>query len=428
MNSSFYRTWYSFSKGGLLLFFVSMLSAQSAIAATSTSTLSGIDKTSPDDPEYLFLHLGTDIDYLEAERWRIVDQIEQVIPPLYEPVRPLHGYTLPPGAFRISLNTSLLQNNGDFGTDDFYSLFFKDVEVRTHITVLDFAYGFEAFGVTDLVAQLSIPYKSQRTSGSGHPFRIETMEMTMEGAASGLGDISLTIKKKWFDQANAGVTFSTFTGIIFPTSEDEEEFNTSQTISIMGVPMQAVSADLPGNPAIDVFGRDPGDLFFPRIGQPGNGSWGLRIGAGITRQFERSALHAGAIYDALAKNDGIDPGDELRYGVSYVFPPLSSDQVSADISLVGSWKGDEKFPGQIMHAERDPSTGGPIMDSLGNMVMFTTARPDFKHGNILFFSPSLSYIPSPGTKFFVSPAVRIIEPHSGPSPEWTLMFGVSNTF
>lgn len=428
MSAIFRDNWRRNRKGRMLLLLLPIVVTQPIKADNATSAITPIDTIKSDDPQYLFLHLGTNVDYLEAERWRIIDQIEQAIPPLYEPVRPLHGYTLPPGAFRISLNSTLLQNNGDFGTDDFYSLFFKNVEVRTHITVLDLAYGFEAFGIKDLVAQLSIPYKSQKTSGSGHPFRIETMEMTMEGAASGLGDISLTFKKKWFDQANSGVTVSTFTGIIFPSGDDEEEFNASQTISVMGVPADAVSADLAGNPAVDAFGRETGDLFFPRTGQPGNGSWGLRLGAGLTRQFERSALHAGAIYDVLADNDGIEPGDEMRYGISYVFPPFQSDYLSVDLALVGAWKGDEKFPGEITHAERDPATGGPIMDDSGNMAMFTTARPDFKHGNILFFSPSITYFPSPGTKFFVSPAIRIMEPHSGPSPEWTLMFGLSNTF
>lgn len=392
------------------------------------TTFPSINSIPKDAPEFLFLKLGDKVDYLRAERWRIIDQIEQAIPPLYEPTRPFHGYTLPPGAWRLSLNTAWAHNKGDFGTDDFYSLFFDNVEVKTQTTELNIGYGFEAFGINDLVAQLTIPYKTQKTSGTGHPFRIEPMEMTMEGAASGLGDISLTFKKKWFDQANAGLTFSTFTGIIFPTGEDEEEFNASQTVFVNGAPMQAVSANLPGNPAIDVFGRDAGDLFFPRVGQPGNGSWGLRLGLGLSKEFERSAFHAGAIYDALADNDGIDPGDELRYGISYVFPPLDSDHVSLDLAIVGSWKGDEKFPGQIMHPERDPSTGGPKMDENGNMLMFVTDRPDFEHGNILFASPSLIFTPSPNIRFNVSPAVRIAEPEKGPSPEWTLMIGLTNSF
>lgn len=392
------------------------------------SAFRNINTIPENDADYLFLKLGTQIDYLRAERWRIIDQIEQAIPPLYEPVRPFHGYTLPPGAWRLSLNTAWARNNGDFGTDDFYSLFFDNVKVKTQTTELNIGYGFEAFGIHDIVAQLTIPYKTQKTSGTGHPFRIDPMEMTMEGAASGLGDVSLTFKKKWFDQANAGITFSSFAGIIFPTGEDEEEFNASQTIFVMGTPMQAVSADLPGNPAIDVFGRDPGDLFFPRVGQPGNGSWGVRVGVGVSKEFERSALHAGAVYDALADNDGIDPGDELRYGISYVLPILPSDHLAVDLALVGSWKGDEKFPGQIMHPERDTATGGPKMDADGNMLMFVTDRPDFKHGNILFASPSLIFTPSPNIRFNISPAVRVSEPEEGPSPEWTLMIGLSNTF
>ena len=76
----------------------------------------------------------------------------------------------------------------------------------------------------------------------------------------------------------------------------------------------------------------------------------------------------------------------------------------------------------------DPATGGPIMDAAGNMMMFTTPRPDFKHGNIVFFSPSLSYLPTPGFRFTVSPSVRMYEPLQGPSPAWTLDVSVQHTF
>lgn len=397
-------------------------------AEENTQPIPLADTTNINDTEYQFFKLGTKKDYLEAERWRIVDQVEQAIMPIYEPVRPFHGYTLPPGAFRVDLSTEVANNSGDFGSDDFYSLFFKDVQVRTVTTTLNFAYGFEAFGVEDLVAQLSIPYKQQKTSGTGHPFRIETMEMTMEGAGAGIGDISATIKKKWIDQGNHFLTVSTFTGIIFPTAEDEQEFNASQTIFMDGMPPMAVSAEIEGNPAIDIFGREAGDRFFPRVAQPGNGSWGFRFGVAATRQLERGALHAGFIYDALADNDGITPGDELRYGISYVTPLTDSDHILLDLSIAGRWKGDESFPGQIMHAERDPATGGAMMNPDMSMKMVVTDRPDFKHGNITFISPSLIFIPSPNIKVFASPSYRISEPEQGPSPEWTFSLGTNFVF
>lgn len=381
-----------------------------------------------DSREYQFLKLGQDTDYLKAERHRLIDQIEQAIPPLYEPARPLHGYVLPPGAARVKLDVGVAHNPGDFGSDDFYAKFFDNVEVDIVKADLQVMYGFEAFDIKDLMVNLDIPYKMVRHEGTGHPFRIDPMVMTMEGTGAGLGDIELTLKKKWLDQGNGPVTLSSFLGIIFPTGDDDEEFNASQTILVQGMPAMPVSALRPGDPAIDVFSTKPGERLFPRGAQPGQGSWGGRIGLAATRQFERSAAHAGFIYDFFAENNGITPGDELRYSASYVFPPLDSDHLSLDLAVFGRYKGAEEFPGLIMHPERDPATGGPIMDASGNLVMFVTPRPEFKHGNVVFFSPSLSYIPAPNFRFTLSPAVRILEPRQGPSPAWTVNLSVQHTF
>jgi len=134
------------------------------------------------------------------------------------------------------------------------------------------------------------------------------------------------------------------------------------------------------------------------------------------------------IFDILADNDGITPGNELKYGLSYVFPPLPSDRLTLDLSIFGRWKGDEKFPGFIVHPERNPATGGPIMDAAGNNVMFTTRRPNFKHGNFTFISPSLIFIPAPNTRLFISPSFRIVEPDKGPSPQWMVTVGGTFTF
>lgn len=393
-----------------------------------------LGEVEPGDPAYRFLRLGVERDYLAAERRRLVDQIEQAIPPLYEPVLPFHGYTLPPGAWRVGASAVYGHNPGDFGRDDFYSLFFDNVRVDFLNPSIDISRGFEIPSLgrlgSDLVMNLNIPYSFQRTRGTGHPFRIDPMVMTMEGAGNGFGDVSATLKKKWLDQGNGPVTLSTMLGVIFPTAEDDQVFNASQTMFVNGVPM-SVSSLVPGNPAVDIFGRGAGghnDRLFPRGGQPGNGSWGGRIGFGVTRQFERSALHGGAVFDAFADNDGITPGNELRYGASYVFPPFESDRFSLDFSIFGRWKESERFPGTITHPERDPATGGAKMNPDGTTAMFTTPRPAFEHGNMVFFSPSIIFLPSPNTRLTLSPAIRISEPKKGPSPEWTLRTGMTVTF
>ncbi len=375
-----------------------------------------------DHPDFQFLKLGQDADYMQAERRRIVEQIEQAIPPAYEPVRPLHGYVLPPGVARIRLGVGGAHNPGNFGRDDFYSKFFDNVQVDVLQADAQFMYGFEAFGVHDLMVNVEVPFKMVRAKGTGHPFRIDPMTMSMNGSGAGLGDVEVTLKKKWLDQGNSPLTLSTMVGLILPTGKDDVEFNAAQSLAMMGMP--TVLSPLP----LNVFGREMDDRLFPRSLQPGQGSWGGRLGLAATHQYERSAVHAGFIYDIFRKNGGITVGNELRYGVSYVFPPLRSDWLSVDLSVFGKYKGDEKFPGMIMHPDRDPATGGPLMDAGGNLVMVVTPRPNFKHGNVVFFSPSLSVIPAPNFRLSLSPSVRIIEPNKGPSPAWTFDLSMQHSF
>lgn len=352
-----------------------------------------------DDEDYRFLSLGTQKDYLKAERFRIADQIESFIPPLYEPVRPFHAYTLPPGAWRISLTGRGFRNDGDFGRDSRYAQLFRHVNVRSFDANLSINYGFEWPDFPDATLSVNIPYRSVDISGSGHPFRVGALGITMDGGGQGIGDISVVLKKKWLDQGNSRFNFATFTGLILPTGKDDVEFKGAPTMSLFGL---GIPLPIP----LNLFSRGFFDKKLPPALQPGNGALGFRFGAAVTRQLRRGALHAGIIYDALMENDGIEPGDEIKYGVSYVFPPFESDTVAIDLTLFGRYKFDSEFRGfGIM---------GP--------------REDFKNGNVLFFSPSIIITPDPQFRFFVSPEIRIFEPNRGPSPEWALMMGMTYTF
>jgi len=268
---------------------------KASVAVEAAKPVPALREIPADNGDYQFLKLGQDADYLQAERNRIIDQVQQAIPPLYEPARPLHGYVLPPGAARIKLDLGITHNPGDFGRDDFYSKFFNKVKVDTLQSDLQFMYGFEALGVKDMMVNVDIPFRMVRTKGTGHPFRIDAMDMSMNGSGTGLGDISATLKKKWLDQGNGPVTFSSFLGIIFPTGKDDQQFSAAQSLQLQGMP--PMLSPLP----LNVFGRNPNDRLFPSGLQPGQGAWGGRIGLAATRQFERSALHAGFIYDLFAK-------------------------------------------------------------------------------------------------------------------------------
>lgn len=352
-----------------------------------------------EDDRYLFLNLGTKKDYLKAERLRIADQIESFIPPLYEPVRPFHAFTLPPGAIRISLGGKIFRNNADFGRDSNYAKLFRHVTVRSQQTNLSIKYGFELPHFPDAVLAVDLPFRSVDISGEGHPFRLGPLGITMDGGGQGLGDISVTLKKKWLDQGNVGFNFATFTGVIIPTGKDDIEFDGAPTMKLFGI-------GLPLPIPLNLFSRNFFAQNLPPALQAGQGAFGFRVGAAVTRQFKRSALHAGAIVDLLANNGGIRPGNEVKYGVSFVFPPLESDTLTIDLSVFGRYKADSKFRGfGIM---------GP--------------REDFKNGNVVFFSPSIILTPSPQMRFFMSPEFRILEPNRGPSPEFALTAGMTFTF
>lgn len=357
-----------------------------------------VSESKPSGDDLEFLKLGATNDYLKAERHRIRDQIRSFIPPLYEPVRPFHAYTLPPGAWRISIKNRNLWNNSDFGRDDHYAKLFEDVDVRSHTVHLSILHGFELPFASDLTLAIDIPYRKVDISGDGRPFRNDFAKMSMDGEGSGLGDITVTLKKKWFDQGNFPFSFATFTGVIFPTGKDDLELDRDQKLVVGGRRMP--------DPPLNIFGRKMNDRLLPPGLQAGQGSWGLRLGAAATRQFTRSALHAGIIADFLADNDGITPGDEYKFGTSYVFPPFKSDHWAIDLSVFGRYKRDSEFPG----------TGilGP--------------RANFKHGTVLFFSPSIIYTPNPQTRFFVSPEFRILEPKRGPSPNFALTAGFTYTW
>jgi len=370
-----------------------------------------VDRT---QDRFKFMQLGVKTDFLRVERHRIADQIQQFIPPLYEPALPFHAYTLPPGAFRAMIETSVFNNDRDFGRDPFYSLFFSDVKVRNTVITYKLLYGFELpmLGAAgrDLVLNVEVPYRRTNIRGTGHPFRIDPFVMSMTGDAEGFGDIVVAFKKKWADQGNSRINVASVMGVIAPTGRHRESFNDAQSLVVNGMPMPP--------PPINVFSSKSTENFLPNDAQPGTGSWGGRAGLMLTRQFEHSAAHVGAVANLFARNqDGILPGNELRFGAAYVFPVFPHrDILSLDVSFFGRSKRAERFPGTIMHPERDPATGGPIMDSSGNVVMFATSRPAFEHGTVAFVQPSLIFSPTPQTRLVASPSLRVIEPDRGPSP------------
>ena len=393
----------------------------SAMASTPTTSYA----FDPQDEEFLFLDLGVEKDYIAFESDRLLDQLRTTIPPLYEPAfSPFHGYTLPAGAFRVTLTNDRFINHSDFGRDEFYAAFFNNLKVENQHVNVDAFYGITA----DHTLRVIIPFKSTSISGTGEAFRIRPMVMTMEGHAFGLGDIQVMLKQKWFDQGNSRFTLATAVGVQLPTGENDNTFNDSQTMFI-GDQVMPISAAA-GGPKVDLFSDD---LRVPNSAQPGTGSWGINLALMATRQLTwagtRGALHGGVMYRAMKDNsEGVRPGNEFIFGVSYVRPPLKTDHLSFDITFFGKNKQSERYPGLITHPEADPVTRMPIMNPDGTLTMFTTPRPPFEHGTVLFVSPSIIIIPKSSLRQTISPMFRVYEPERGPSPAFRLVFGIQTIF
>lgn len=378
----------------------------------------------PTDEEFRFLDLGVRKQYIAAERDRLIDQLHTNIPPLYEPAfSPLHGYTLPAHAFRVTIGNDRFINHHDFGSDKFYASFFDNVKVENQHVNLDLFYGL----TSDDTIRVNVPFRSTNISGDGKAFRIQPMVMTMTGHGFGIGDVQVMAKHKWFDQAQKPFNLATVIGVQFPTGKNDARFNDAQTITMGGVAMPVSASS--GGPRVDLFSDD---LRIPNSAQPGTGSWGVIVGLMGTRQLTwnrfAGALHAGVVYKAMADNaQNVRPGNELTFAVSFVRPPVRNEHFTFDLTLFGRNKQSERFPGLIMHPEAD-SNGMPILNPDGTLKIFTTPRPPFEHGTALFLSPSIVILPKSTLRLSISPMYRLREPRRGPTPAVRLVFGIATTF
>jgi Putative MetA-pathway of phenol degradation len=381
-------------------------------------------RVDPTSERFRFLNLGVRKSYIAAERKRLIDQLHTMIPPLYEPAfSPFHGYTLPSRAFRVAVNNDRFINHADFGRDKFYALFFDNAKVENQIANVDLSYG-----LTDNdTLRLVLPFNTTTISGTGKAFRIRPMEMTMNGHAFGFGDVQFMAKHKWFDQAVKPFNLATVFGVQFPTGQDDNRFNDAQNLFMNGMPMPVSGST--GGPKVDLFSDDER---IPNSVQPGTGAWGALAGVMATRQLTwnhfRGALHGGALYKAMRRNEnGVRPGNELTFSASFVRPPARSEHFTFDLTFFGRNKQSERFPGLIMHPEPD-ANGMPIMNPDGSLKMFVTPRPPFEHGTVAFLSPSLVILPKSALRLTVSPMFRIYEPNQGPSPAFRIVFGATTTF
>ncbi|MFQ5527574.1 MAG: hypothetical protein ACE5GX_15090 [Thermoanaerobaculia bacterium] len=365
-----------------------------------------------DSPEYDYLGLGIGRSYMKTERFRLHDQILTFIPPLYQPAFVGHGYVLPPRTWRIAIGAT----DFDIETDDFFKASQPDFVHENHSIArtrvdFDLFYGLDH----DMTVRVNIPYWSSQSDGSVHPAGVRNLDLFVEGTSGEVGDIQLFVKKKFWDQANRWFNFAGVLGVKLPTGANDEKFDQPMVVrNPMGQDVVAFGGG--AFPRFSNDGRLPSGL------QPGTGGMGYLVGLFGTRQLTSfsGALHAGFLARFLEEADGVEPGDELRFFVSFV-KPVYEDYLSFEIAVNGMDKASDSYEGTFTHPIPDPATG-----NLAGVA--TTPRPPFREGTIVFASPSLIFIPNPFLRVTATTMIRLNNPNLGPWPQTQFKLGTTVTF
>ncbi|MFQ5722863.1 MAG: hypothetical protein ACE5G6_00110 [Terriglobia bacterium] len=394
-----------------VLVLVALALPGSAQESQSDNSASSETQKTAQPPEDEFLTLGVRHDYQARERYNTIEQINTVIPPLYQPAFVGHGYVLPPGAMRIGARLSVI----NVGSDDFFKNGRVDPVHENHeadrVRVdVDFFYGLDH----NMTVFVNFPYLISRSIGSVHPAGVQTLDLFVEGNTQAVGDASVIFKKKWWDQANFYFNFATVTGLKLPTGSDDATFDDPMVVQM---PDGSLAPAFGGGP----FPRFTDDGALPQVLQPGTGGMGYILGFMGTRQFlrPRGALHGGVVFRFLTGNKHADPGDEVRFFASYV-KPVFRENVSLDLTFNGMRKGRDRYDGTFTH---------PVPNPDGTLKgIATTPRPPFQGGTVAFFSPSLIWSVDPQIRVTATASFRLNQPDLGPWPGTIFQLGVTYTF
>lgn len=433
-----------------------------------------------------FLKLGTEAgiggkDWMKFERSQIKFQIEQFIPPLLQPAFVGDAFVLPPNAVRFegSYRFARIDGGHDFFKDrDSNNRVFRNFDVDRNFWDFDAFYGFDLNRkyLHSFTLRLNVPYLNSRTNGSIHPNGIQAINVVNEGSAQAIGDVSLFLKKKIFDQATFPFGLAAAFGVHFPTGDNDKQFTNGGKVQARMPDMSGLfpgrnlltnpitSNDLPlnmpiplsmlGPPATMPFPASPNNVFdqfspdgrLPAVLQPGNGDFGFTTGLFFTRQFlpedflfgaervlpssfrdlerfpGRSAFHTGVIHRFNREEDGIDPGDLTTFFLSYV-KPFYRDYLSLDLGFVGFHQQRDKYKGTVIRPFMTTTPAGEPAIEFRRIK-----RPSFVKGTSGFITPSLIYSPDPQMRFALSGLFRVVKPELGPAPPWVVRFGVTFTF
>ncbi len=398
--------------------------AAPAVAKVTNGLISNPPDLNPESIENAYLDIGTERSYTDEQRHSLQDQIQTFIPPLLQPAFTQPSFVLPPGAARIGVTFRDVAeiNEDDFAGQAQFGARVVDLNVKRRF------YDFDAFLGLDnnVTLRLNIPLVDSSIDAELNPAFMTPISVFPQGNTLKLGDISIFAKKKFIDQGNFPFGVAGVASLSIPTGSNHERFDSRTTVSTpMGnglLPLPALDetgAPIMGS-ADGTFRRFSNDGRLPSALQPGIGTVGGAFGLFGTRILEdrtfigRGAIHVGGLYEIRPADDGVDPGDRWTTFLTVV-KPVVGDQLSIDLSYIAKHQQEDSYDGLFA-----------VPNGMGGFVAMP--RPPFTGGTTQLVGGSFIWSPNPLFRATLSGLYRVDQPRLGPSPEYVIRFGITNTF
>jgi cytochrome c2 len=398
--------------------------APPAVAKASNGLVANPPDLNPASIENAYLETGTRKSYTDEQRHSLQDQIQTFIPPLLQPAFTQPSFVLPPGAarFGVTFRDVATIEESDFAGQMEFGARVVDMAVKRRFYDFDAFIGFD----DNWTLRVTIPFSESSVNAALNPAFMTPITVFPQGSTLEIGDISLFAKKKFIDQGNFPFGVAGVASLSIPTGPNHERFDSRTTVTTpmgdMLLPLPALDEN--GAPIMGsgdgTFRRFANDGRLPSALQPGIGTFGGAFGLFATRItedrsfFGRGAFHVGGLYEIRPSDDGVDPGDRWLAFATLV-KPIVGDQLSIDLTYLAQHQQTDSYDGLFA-----------VPDGMGGFVAMP--RPPFTGGTTQFTAGSFIWSPNPLFRATLSGLYRISEPRLGPSPEYVIRFGITNTF
>lgn len=294
---------------------------------------------------------------------------------MYMPIVGMGAHVLPKGKWRIKSHWTEMED--DEILDDGNAVH-PDMNMEMQKLTTKIMYGLPR----DMHVSIVVPYVDNEMSGSMSMTMMGTTTVYgMSGKASGLGDISVILKKRLYHNMENGWAFAVSGGVKLPTGKDDEKFTDENTMT-------------------DNFYDD---YRLPINMQPGTGEFDPLVGISCSKSDKLGSWHANAMYIYTSEADeDVDPGDKLMFHLARNFPLTDRFILVGEIN--GMWQGDDDYPGRNI---------SPGLD---------------EHGTVISLTPGLQFKPTKNSVLEVAVKFPVVTPDDGMIPKPMPYFGAGVKF